>query len=503
MTPDQLIDAYLDDEVTPSQMGQLDAWIREDAENVWLFCRKAMVHNAIDEQMRTFDVNGKSHQLNEASSRSPILHFLGDVAEGINWHMYPARFVTIVLLLTLLGWVGVYFLVRPAFFAEREVAEQAGNTRLPFVAKLDAVVDAEWVADRASTPISGLFLEQRRTLKLKSGLAKIRFRSEAYVILEGPCVFTLVGKNAGHLQSGKLSARVPEAATGFRVETPFALITDLGTEFGVEVGNSGETESHVFSGTVEVRIVSGSSKSGKNVVRLGVNESARVAFDPAGKELVINTVRASDQKPVAAFVRGMPKRTPIKLFNTGVGLKKGDTDPHWQIVAVSNDPKFKPHQAVVTYDPVWMPTNSARANWISIADNSTDLPHGVFYTFRTTFDLTGLDPKAAILDLRLAVDNHVEAIRLNGRNMSGFTHEYEAFHFLHPCKTIRHGFVAGVNVLDIQVGNGSPGSGLTASPMGILVELEGFARSQVKTPAGAENGDVPKERKKEVPTGSE
>ena len=48
------------------------------------------------------------------------------------------------------------------------------------------------------------------------------------------------------------------------------------------------------------------------------------------------------------FVRQMPRRVRIKMFNTGMNLKEGDRDPHWQLVARSDDPKFKPRPAVVT-----------------------------------------------------------------------------------------------------------------------------------------------------------
>ena len=38
----------------------------------------------------------------------------------------------------------------------------------------------------------------------------------------------------------------------FSVRTPTAVVTDLGTEFGVEVNRSGTTRSHVFQGRVKV-----------------------------------------------------------------------------------------------------------------------------------------------------------------------------------------------------------------------------------------------------------
>ena len=62
---------------------------------------------------------------------------------------------------------------------------------------------------------------------------------------------------------GKSESRKPKAESSnpqslipnplFAVRTPTAVVTDLGTEFGVEVAPSGATRSHVFRGKVELR----------------------------------------------------------------------------------------------------------------------------------------------------------------------------------------------------------------------------------------------------------
>ena len=47
-----------------------------------------------------------------------------------------------------------------------------------------------------------------------------------------------------------------------------------------------------------------------------------------------------------------------------------------------------------------------------------NLPHlrnDVTYTFRTTFELVGVPPSAAVLQGRFIADNCVTAIRLNGK----------------------------------------------------------------------------------------
>ncbi|MBI2825090.1 MAG: FecR domain-containing protein [Planctomycetia bacterium] len=89
-------------------------------------------------------------------------------------------------------------------------------------------------------------------LRLDSGKAQITFDNGARLYLQGPAVFYLHGPSRTHLQSGKLVAHVPERAIGFTIETQKAEIVDLGTEFGVDVGPSGDTEVQVLDGEIEI-----------------------------------------------------------------------------------------------------------------------------------------------------------------------------------------------------------------------------------------------------------
>ena len=58
----------------------------------------------------------------------------------------------------------------------------------------------------------------------------------------------------GYLSVVKLTGKMEnETAKGFTVRTPTATVTDLGTEFGVEVSKAGLTTSHVFRGAVKVQ----------------------------------------------------------------------------------------------------------------------------------------------------------------------------------------------------------------------------------------------------------
>lgn len=119
-----------------------------------------------------------------------------------------------------------------------------------YVGELRESISADWGRD-GQAPQVGEPLKAGR-LVLRSGLAEIRFFSGAIVMLEGPADLELTSPDGGELRYGNLSADVPESAIGFTIRTPAGKVIDLGTRFGVRVAPDGATETHVFSGQVDV-----------------------------------------------------------------------------------------------------------------------------------------------------------------------------------------------------------------------------------------------------------
>ena len=82
-------------------------------------------------------------------------------------------------------------------------------------------------------------------------------------------------------------------------------MTDLGTEFGVEVRESGATSAHVFRGIVEVQPAANDGKQQGRAVRLIENESVQVERSNGNGGLTVRRERVD----AAAFVRAeqLPK----------------------------------------------------------------------------------------------------------------------------------------------------------------------------------------------------
>lgn len=87
-------------------------------------------------------------------------------------------------------------------------------------------------------------------LHLRSGVVEFELFSGVTLVVEGESRFTIQSSMQVDVAIGKVRARVPEPATGFRVTTNRGDIVDLGTEFAVDVTEVGQ-EVHVLDGEVE------------------------------------------------------------------------------------------------------------------------------------------------------------------------------------------------------------------------------------------------------------
>lgn len=186
----------------------------------------------------------------------------------------------------------------------------------------------------------------------------------------------------------------------------------------------------------------------------------------------------------ALFVNGQGgppagEMEPIRtLFSTGfdangVALSPGMHDPHYRLVASAhNQPGPPPFPAVVVRNhPAWV-GNSASGSWIGPVNPGTISANPGAYYYRTEFDLDDYDPPSASIALRLAVDNSLQDVLLNGvsRKLS-----YSGFNSMSGPFAIQGGFRAGLNTLEFRTWN----EGSESSPVGLRVIVNGTARAKL------------------------
>jgi hypothetical protein len=129
----------------------------------------------------------------------------------------------------------------------------------------------------------------RGPLRIVSGAIQLEFKSGARLVVEGPANLQLISTNEAFLHSGKVTAYVPNKAQGFKITAPSVAVTDLGTEFGLQVVSNAPAEVHVFSGVIEMarlttdpqRMMQGQAAQirGKRVRDISLNTRAFI-FEP-------------------------------------------------------------------------------------------------------------------------------------------------------------------------------------------------------------------------------
>jgi hypothetical protein len=169
--------------------------------------------------------------------------------------------------------VGAFtYVSRPAGIAQTPKATSRENgvptVDAERVGQITGMIDCRWPDARTSLTTTDVYLGNRYVLA--SGLMEITYNSGARAILRGPTTYTVNSPNGGFLAMGKVSVRVNKKAEDgdssksgfhlpppelFSVRTPTAVVTDLGTEFGVDVDPQGIADVHVFSGKVKAIVL--------------------------------------------------------------------------------------------------------------------------------------------------------------------------------------------------------------------------------------------------------
>ena len=119
------------------------------------------------------------------------------------------------------------------------------------MAVLSAATNARWSDPNIELTLRGGELPAG-PMRLEAGVAEFAFAGGATAVVEGPAVFEPVAADRLVLQSGRAIGRCATATAKLTIVTPNAAVTDLGTEFGVTVGDDQQTRVAVIKGAVEL-----------------------------------------------------------------------------------------------------------------------------------------------------------------------------------------------------------------------------------------------------------
>ncbi len=191
-----------------------------------------------------------------------------------------------------------------AVAADRATAEEVAPEVVvePVLAVLSDSVEAELYVDDGDSPPTVVPMKPHAGYRagaysLDRGVIELEMRSGVKVLIEGPAAYALVSEDRIRVERGRLVGNVSPDSIGFTIETPYAAIVDLGTEFGVEVSMDETVGVTVFDGEVEVvaSVSDGAGVLGRR--RLEVNESARVNQEGEFLDAVVNDDRFFREVP--------------------------------------------------------------------------------------------------------------------------------------------------------------------------------------------------------------
>lgn len=359
----ELAASICDGRASPSEYAELDSLLLDDLAAFNRYLRYCRMHSALRLELRAHRATQAACRqlgIQPAGTESGELHAaptgvpasgaapgvpVSSFGFGSAWSSsgWPLAYLIATVLITTGMFLGSLVSLQP-LDAPKSTSSWAGNsvsrqTGVSFVGRITGMVDCRWAHEKTIVP--GLVaVPLGQTCALTSGLLEITYDTGAKVILQGPCTYEVNSATGGHLSVGKLVARVEKKAESresraestnqpspnpkskiqnpllppldsqlFTVTTPTATVTDLGTEFGVQVDDSGATHASVFVGTVKLQPIASDDREQGQAVLLGANESAcaqRMADADSGQPPVV--VRPATASPTA-FIRTMPAST--------------------------------------------------------------------------------------------------------------------------------------------------------------------------------------------------
>ena len=276
-----LVDAHLEDWLTPAEAEELSDWLTRSPEARRFFWRHASVHGLLQ---RAVQLEWLGLAQPEKRRNGPGV---APVSRG--WSAVPT-WVWASLATAAVFALGLWFSSSSRPFGARAPGAPVADAveiepRTRGVATVARLAGVQW-SDPAMAPAAGAVLVPG-WLRFKAGLVQLEFFSGASVIVEGPAEFEIRSENEAYCQVGRFSATVPEPARGFVVGSPNVALVDLGTSFGMQVSRGGAGEVFVYQGLVRV------TREGIQAVRHDLQEGQGISVDASGKVRAVNAPAAN------------------------------------------------------------------------------------------------------------------------------------------------------------------------------------------------------------------
>ena len=308
-----------DGDRAPLELAWLEGRLKSDADARRLYVRYMRVCAGLSWDLREL-VSGEQIVSAKAIRQLPTfgqerrlflspLRFLGSIAQTIQ---ASPRLLLVLLNAALAGYFVVLFALIPlARFALSGRADRAAalkdddlvrSHKSPKETELGLLTTDDQARWSNGSPQARKVVRLGERYELESGYAEVTLRSGVCTVIQGPAAWEFASEGRLLFDSGKLAARVPKRAIGFTIATATTEIVDLGTEFGVQIGQDGATDVHVLKGKVALRPGGRTADVSTREIVLNAGNARRVGVASAGQRNPVQTIPASPE----SFTRHLP-----------------------------------------------------------------------------------------------------------------------------------------------------------------------------------------------------
>jgi hypothetical protein len=211
----------------------------------------------------------------------------------------------------------------------------ADGGALKYVAMVTELSDVKWMgASPAYRRMARVAVGQE--FEFASGSVELTFDAFAKVKVFGPAKFTVKDAKLIACTRGRVTTQVDEGGEGFAIETPKARIVDLGTEFGVDISESGDTQVVVFQGSVDLdqpaeRADAAASEQKQSPRRRTLEQGDALLLGADGAQRVM-AVQRGDFFPTNLFDHyGRPRRAAV-ILDVRDNIRELESTKCYQIV---------------------------------------------------------------------------------------------------------------------------------------------------------------------------
>ncbi|BBO35913.1 LamG-like jellyroll fold domain-containing protein [Lacipirellula parvula] len=343
----ELLSAYFDDNLTVAEAEALRDWLRASRANMRTFVRASVIHSRLRDVMMQHDMRSlvfegafgdtidpdhiaslldeeeatssrRAIEAEEQAERAAMAEARrAEQLDRKSLRIEEPRFPHLQVYAAVAAVAAVLLLAFNAFAptasstVEPVVAEAPVAGQLPVIATVVNAFDARLRRDDSSIAVGAEL--SSGPLVVERGVAELRFTSGVSIVVEGPTEIEVLTPDRAKLVNGRVVVRVPHEALGFTLHSAAASFIDLGTEFGVEVLESGRASIHVLDG--EVAFVAGKGAKPSRTLQRGV--AAELSIKGTAEDVAFDELKFVRRVPASAYELAVLKSRPLASWRLG------------------------------------------------------------------------------------------------------------------------------------------------------------------------------------------